>query len=426
MADSTYDNLSAAELKRHYDAAFADMLADPGNLDKTFRYAGLAVRVGDLEGAVAALERMLLVNANLPRVRLELGVLYYRLGSYEAARTYLLSALEAPDMPPEVRERARRVLADIDKASAPSRLSGTILAGLRWQSNANAAPSGSVRVGGIDADLDDNSAAEADWNAFAAAQFVHLWDFGWQSGDHLDTRANFYVARQFKREEVNAAVAVASIGPRFVLLPESVPGLSLRVAGVFDFVMLDDKKEYLAPGAAVSLDKRWDDTLVSLGFDFRDRRYHNTADKPFNDLRDGQEYAGRFGFDHAVNDWLGISATVGYARYHADAGWEAYREWLVGIGVTVQPFPSPFVDGQNVVFAFTAARLGSHYDDPDVTVDPDVKRKDKDWRFALTMNLPVEESWSVVVQGGYNRRESSLPNYEYKNWYTMTGVAWRF
>lgn len=420
------DGRSAAEIKRLYDEAFAAMLADPGDLDKSFRFAGLAVRVGDLEGAVVALERMLLINANLPRVRLELGVLYYRLGSYEAARNYLVTALETPNMPPEVRDRAEKFLAQIEKQKSPSRFSGTVLAGLRWQSNANAAPTGNVRVGGFEAELDDNSTAKPDWNAFVAAQAVHLWDFGWQSGDHLDTRLNVYAARQFKRSEVNASVAVASIGPRFVLMPETIEGLSFRVAAAVDFVMLDDREEYLAPGVSLSLDKRWEKSLLSAGFDFRRREYHDSKTRPFNSLRDGDDWAGRIGFEHAITDWLGVSISAGYARYDAKIGWEAYREKIVGAGITLQPFSSPFISEQNVVFAFSAAHLRSNYDSVDVVVDPDIKRKDKDWRFAATMNLPLAEDWSLVVQGGYNRRDSSLPNYEYKNWFTMSGIAWRF
>lgn len=420
------DGRSQAELKRLYEAAFAAMLADPGDLDKSFRFAGLAVRVGDLEGAVTALERMLLINANLPRVRLELGVLYFRLGSYEAARNYLATALEAPNMPPEVRERAERFMAQIEKQQSPSRLFGTVLAGLRWQSNANAAPTGNVRVGGFDAKLDDNSVAESDFNAFLAAQVVHLWDFGWQSGDHLDTRLNVYVARQFKRQDVNATVAVASIGPRFTLLPESTSGLSLRVAAAADFVMLDDRREYLAPGVAVSLDKRWENSLLSLGFDWRRRDYHDTKVRPFNSLRDGDDWTGRLSFEHAFNDWLGVALTAGYTRFDGRVGWESYREGLVGLSLTLQPFTSPFQSDQNVVFTLSAAHLRSRYDKVDVVIDPDVRRKDRDWRLALTMNMPLAADWSMLVQGGYNRRDSSLPNYEYKNWFTMTGIAWRF
>ena len=420
------DGRSQAELQRLYDEAFAAMLADPGNLDKSFRFAGLAVRVGDLEGAVAALERMLLINANLPRVRLELGVLYYRLGSYEAARTYLVTALETPNMPPEVRERAQDFLARIEKQKSPSRLFGTLLAGLRWQSNANAAPTGNVRVGGFEAELDDNSTAASDWNAFVAAQATHIWDFGWQSGDHLDTQVNLYVSRQFQREEVNATVAVVSTGPRFVLMPESIEGLSLRIAGVGEYVMLDDETEYVAPGAALSLDKRWDDTLVSLGFDWRHRNYHDTEIRPFNSLRDGDEYTARLSIEHKAADWLGVAVLGGATRFDARAEWESYREVQLGLALTMQPFVSPFDEQQNIVIAFTAAHLRSWYDKVDLSVDPDIKRKDRDWRLALTVSVPITEEFSAILQGGYNRRSSSLPNYEYTNWYTMTGIAWRF
>jgi hypothetical protein len=63
--------------KSEYDAAFQAMLRHPADLDVLFRFATIASRTGDLEGAISALERML--NPDLPRVRLELGVLYYRL-----------------------------------------------------------------------------------------------------------------------------------------------------------------------------------------------------------------------------------------------------------------------------------------------------------------------------------------------------------
>ena len=82
------------ELQKQYDEAFQSIFADLGNLDKTFRFAELAVQTGNFEAAISALERMLLINPNLPRVRLELGVLYFRLGSYQVAKTYLDRAVE--------------------------------------------------------------------------------------------------------------------------------------------------------------------------------------------------------------------------------------------------------------------------------------------------------------------------------------------
>jgi hypothetical protein len=39
---------------------FQLMLAEPNNLDVAFEYAGLSARVGDIEGAIGTLERMLI------------------------------------------------------------------------------------------------------------------------------------------------------------------------------------------------------------------------------------------------------------------------------------------------------------------------------------------------------------------------------
>ena len=91
-----------ADVDAAYDKAFQELFRDPGNLDKSFRFAELAVRKGNFEAAISALERMLLINPDLPRVRLELGVLYFRIGSFAIARSYLTRVLDSPDAPQEV------------------------------------------------------------------------------------------------------------------------------------------------------------------------------------------------------------------------------------------------------------------------------------------------------------------------------------
>ncbi|MCA0302281.1 MAG: tetratricopeptide repeat protein [Proteobacteria bacterium] len=72
-----------------YNAAFQESLRNPIDPPTLVRYAEAALKIGDLEGAIAALERLLLVDGENPEVKLELGVLYFRLGSMEAAKSYL-------------------------------------------------------------------------------------------------------------------------------------------------------------------------------------------------------------------------------------------------------------------------------------------------------------------------------------------------
>src|SRR5271154_4996171 len=76
-------------LKQQYDDAFDAMYRDPGNLGKTVEYARMAARIGDLEGAIGALEPLLMFNPELADIQLELGRLYFQLGSNEMARVWL-------------------------------------------------------------------------------------------------------------------------------------------------------------------------------------------------------------------------------------------------------------------------------------------------------------------------------------------------
>ena len=68
-------------IKEKQQVVFEQLFEDPTNLSL----------VGDLEAAIGVFDQMLVYDPELPRIRLELGVLYYRLGAYALAKTYLES-----------------------------------------------------------------------------------------------------------------------------------------------------------------------------------------------------------------------------------------------------------------------------------------------------------------------------------------------
>ena len=98
-----------------YDAAFQETLRNPADPPTLVRFATLAVKVGDLEGAISALERLLLIDGDNPEVQLELGVLYFRLGSLEAAKTYLEAARVSPRASAETKTRAASYLREASR-----------------------------------------------------------------------------------------------------------------------------------------------------------------------------------------------------------------------------------------------------------------------------------------------------------------------
>ena len=88
-APPVLDGATLMALQAERSALFEYLLANPADLDASFRYAALSVRVGDLEAAIQVFQRMLIYAPGMPRLQLELGLLYHRLGANETARQYL-------------------------------------------------------------------------------------------------------------------------------------------------------------------------------------------------------------------------------------------------------------------------------------------------------------------------------------------------
>jgi tetratricopeptide (TPR) repeat protein len=101
---------TAGDVKKEFDQAFYAMLSDPADVDKTIRYTELAVKLGDYEAAIPPLERLLMLNPDLPEVKLEVGVLYYLLNSHEAAKGYLVDVAGDASATADQVERAKNYL----------------------------------------------------------------------------------------------------------------------------------------------------------------------------------------------------------------------------------------------------------------------------------------------------------------------------
>lgn len=98
-----------------YDAAFKESLDKPSDPAVLVKFAKIAVTMGDVEGAISALERLLLIEGDQPEVKLELGVLYYRLGAVDAARAYLEQVRDSELATDELRQRANTYLSSEPK-----------------------------------------------------------------------------------------------------------------------------------------------------------------------------------------------------------------------------------------------------------------------------------------------------------------------
>ena len=118
------------------DTIFSSLILDPTNLDNLFKYANLSILLGDLEAAIGVFEQMLFYQPDLPRVRLELGVLYFRLNAYSSAQNYLESVFDF-NPPEEVIEKVNLFLNEINKNTVKFKTRHVLGFGAKHASNAN-------------------------------------------------------------------------------------------------------------------------------------------------------------------------------------------------------------------------------------------------------------------------------------------------
>lgn len=417
------------ELESQYDAAFEEMLRRPADLDVLFKFATLATQTGDLEGAISALERMLLINPELPRVRLELGVLYYRLGSYEVARTYLERALASPNLPAEVRSRAQTFMAEVESRQKRSTLSGEVFLGWRYQSNANLGPTtSSVRLFGQTANLNQSSVGAPDWGIVSSVQIRHRYDFGRQDRSALESQLTAYANRQFTLTQANVALLDFTSGPRFQVFDGIFEDVTLKPFGTAGHIWVNDTPYYGSYGAGLEAAVLLLDQLRNTStFVFRRHDHTDTWYLTTNSQFRGMEYAGSTTFQYLLTPLVSLFATGNVTRYQTDQVLsQNYELWGAGGGVSFR-FDDPlFKTALPWTITLSYGYQWWRYDAPDITVDPNTQRRQLDSVLNLVFSVPLDERTTFTLSGGRFVRTATLPNYAFDNNNVMFGIGWRF
>lgn len=420
--------VSAAD-EAEYDTAFQEMLRKPSDLDVLFKFAMIASKTGDLEGAISALERMLVVDPNLPRVRLELGVLYYRLGSFEVARTYFEMTLKSASLPPDVKARAEQFLAESEKRLARSRFSGEVFAGMRYQSNANLGPpTSSVRLFGQTANLNQASLGTADWGLVTSGFIRHTYDLGQNNRGQLETQLSGYLNRQFQVQAANVSILDLTSGPRFQAFQGIFQDVSLKPFGTVGYIWVNDVPYYGSFGSGLEVGTLLSDKLRNTtNFTWRREMYQNSWYLPTNNQFTGTEYSANTTFQYLLNDSLMLYANGNLQRYQTDSTpWQNYTLYGAGGGMSFS-FADPLFKSQ---MPWSISLFGNvqwwYYDQPDAVVDPSVTRQQTDTILNITLSVPFDQRTMLTVSGGRFVRSSDIPNYAFTNNSALIGVTWRF
>ena len=317
-------------IKEKQQAVFKQLFEDPTNLSLLFEYANLSILVGDLEAAIGVFDQMLVYDPELPRIRLELGVLYYRLGAYALAKTYLESVGKF-DPPLEVQARVDDLLKSIEAANEIYAWQQNISLGWKHTTNGNSGINADfIEIGDFLLEVDPESKREGSRSSLYNYSLSVDQDLNHPRGDNIQYFFSYGADRLKAFPQFDVQSNVFSARRNFNLdenyfsffnLEDSVFTPNINLLRV-----VLNREEVLRSGR-ISLDYsgQLDDGSSMLFSYYRDEKnFKSGAQKNgrVNGISFGQSYV-----------WPGSQALYGYKvileNYRANADYEFYENYGV-------------------------------------------------------------------------------------------------
>jgi tetratricopeptide (TPR) repeat protein len=411
------------------DDAFQEMSRNLTNPDKSLRYAQLAAQQGDIQGAIAALERLLLLNPNLDNIRLELGELYLRVGANELARINIDQALRSPSIPPAAQARAQLLLSESTRGAQRYQLSGVVFGGLRYDTNVNTGPaSNQVNTPFGLATIQPQGAKKGDYSFYAGTSVRHLYDLGDQDQTVLETNLAAYTQTFISQRDFDIATLGVDIGPLFQLGEVPTRWGALRPYGTASYVAVGDTSYLVTGGGGLGYRIPTIGPLSGeLRFQMQHETFYNSTFRPRNSEQTGTSKSVLANFQYAIDARSSAFLNFRYTRDDAVRSFQSNDDRDGTIGYSIN-FPAPF--GTTTSAGWTATASVRYrdivYDAPDPSVDAATARHDRRVEGTATLSIPIVGSLAAVLTGQVTRNSSNEPNFAFNNEMVSAGVSWNF
>ncbi len=420
--------------KGQLDAAFKDMMSDLSNPEKSYRYAQIAIEQQEVKGAISALERLLLTNPNLDNIRLELGTLYHRVGSYGMATHFLNEAIASDDIPENVKERARGYLKDAEKKSSPHQLGGYVNVGFRYDDNVNFGPSSANVFAPTGpgnslnpAVLSEGATEDSDTSTYANAKLGYSYILPSQAAHTLYADLNLSGSFHNDRNDYDHGFAGITTGAWFNMDSTGTNPWSIGPFITTGYLGLDYEKYLTYYGGGVSVRfnpaNRW---AAQLTGQVKDQDYSNTAIRITAEEQSGTETELSLYARYLINSLQNIYFSTAITNDNADVVTQANDEWRFLAGYQIG-FQGPFGSQIRPWFVnFNASYRNQEFDAADARIDPNTVREDDRYGAAIITTVPVGQSSDVNLTLEYTKNKSNILNFEYDNFAIALGFVFNF
>lgn len=410
------------QLRERQQALFQQLVDRPADLELMFDYATVSIQLQDYEPAISTLERMLIYRQDLPRVRLELGVAYFNLGSYEVSKLYFQQALEEGNLPDEVRARVDRYLGEIARRTKVHGFSVMLSAGLTYATNATLGPeSDQILLLGNLATINAGR-REDDFGARTLLSATHTYDLQQPDDDYWQTDASFYSLTYFDTEQGDVYFGRLRSGPRLSLDREQY-GPKLRPYVEAQYLNSNNRGLFGAFGGGAE----YTHTLSPLFTVFGDYggRYRNYFRQEFTD-EDAVNLYALTGL--AYTPWrelvlrgttiLDVDAADADFNTNAEVGLRLGADWLY------EP-PVGAFDQKWLLSGYGEVRRRFFEENDPIIGATDCCRRDWDFRGGVSHYFAISGGFGIQLDVEALLRESNIRNFDVSNVSTTLSLQYR-
>lgn len=390
--------------------------------ERAFQIAKAAAEAGELQAAIVALERVLLVSPGLANIQFELGLLYKRVGALTRARYFLQESMKDPAMPPAIRERAELELASLSSDESPARGDFYGLLGVQIQQDSNArsvSDTQQVNDEGTVVFSENTLRNGEDFSGQVSLMGGYRYRFGVQGATVWNTRVNLGIHRynEFFEEDNNS----------FSLRSE----LTVPVGG-------DDsarKVTYTPYVQASAVDEINDDddedfsnkVAAGIGLTLRSEGAGDAAEVDLNYVVQGEEDTAGVSTSLYFGTVSKLLHSLGFAlRRYKDGEYEPDSFH----GVTLR-YSMARQLGTRALRLPVIGRVGVQgatrfHDAVDLQLSPDTVRRDDQVSVFSSLDIPLTASVTANLGARYVDTRSTIESYQFDNTQVYGGVNWRF
>ncbi len=204
------------------DVTYADVLRDPDNIALNYRFAQTQIRQGNIRGASATLERILLLDPQRPDVRLLDAVVLFRLDNLNDAERELLAVRDLP-MRTELRSEVDGLLDQIGQRRKRLRAELLVNFGVQYDWNGNSAQYSNTRLfSDTPVSLSDADERHREFSTNGTVQMSADYDLGLNRRHKAVGLVSAYRAEHLHEDQLDLEAATGQAGLSLAYEPVTV------------------------------------------------------------------------------------------------------------------------------------------------------------------------------------------------------------